>query len=85
MPKSMGDVIVALARPDIDDSARWVLRWQFGMITGGFSSALVEAIIRADSDNLDRLELGFPVEVRGYRQWAYGDLGDRLRRIGIDL
>lgn len=36
---------------------------------GGFESHLLETIVRADGDNLNRLSLGFPVHVEVYREW----------------
>ncbi len=61
-----------------------VIKWQF-RLNGDFKTALWEAIKRADEGNLDRLALGFPDEVAGFRQWAHGNLGTRLRQAGLEL
>ena len=46
-----------------------VVEWQCGYC-GDFRTALWDAISRADENNLLRLELGFPVEVRGYKKFT---------------
>jgi len=47
-----------------------VLEWQQGLCSC-FKKALWEAITRADEDNLDLLERGFPAEVKGYKLYAF--------------
>ena len=47
-----------------------VVSWQF-RLCGGFKAALWEAIARADEGNLARLEYAFPIEVEGFRLYAY--------------
>ncbi len=42
-----------------------VVEWQYNLC-GGFKSALWGAIKRADLGNLERLRLGFPLEVEGF-------------------
>lgn len=42
-----------------------IWQWQYSFI-GYFRKALMEVICRADEDNLERLRLGFPDEVKGY-------------------
>jgi len=49
---------------------QFIFEWQYHLL-GDFRQALIEAILRADKDNLDRLALGFPVEVMGYRAFSY--------------
>jgi len=45
-----------------------VVEWQYGYC-GGFYKSLWQAISTADSNHLNRLEMGFPVEVGGYRRF----------------
>ena len=47
----------------------WIAKWQYGYL-GHFHSALFDAICAADEGNLDRLSLGFPDEVEGYRKYT---------------
>ncbi len=61
-----------------------VIKWQF-RLCGDFKTALWEAIKHADEGNLDKLALGFPNEVYGFRQWVAGDLGTRLREAGLEI
>jgi hypothetical protein len=65
-------------------SEQWAIRWQFGML-GDFQEALVTAIARADEANLLRLHAGFPLQVEAFTAWHKGDLGVRLRKLGLDL
>lgn len=71
-----------LADPVESDEAKAVVRWQFRLF-GDFYKTLFDAIVRADEKNLDRLAKGFPVEVAGYRAWAYGALAAELRSKGV--
>ncbi len=73
-----------LGSPDWNDSEKWVIEWQFGLL-GDFETALKEAIIRADEDNLQRLYKGFPMQVHGFTLWAYGSLAARLREAGLGI
>jgi len=52
--------------------------------TGGFLTALFEAISRADETNLARLRIGFPHEVRGYELFAREGLDAILEVVGRD-
>jgi hypothetical protein len=74
-----------LESPDWTESEKWVIRWQFGLLDDDFAKPLAECIKLADQYNLMRLELGFPVEVGGFKQWAYSDLGERLRSAGLRI
>ena len=61
-----------------------IVEWQYEM-HGDFKQALFEAICRADTHNLDLIALGFPVEVMGYRLYAYEDgwwpaVQDKIKR-----
>lgn len=47
-----------------------VMHWQFFPL-GGFESALWSAITKADTQNLNALELGFPAEVGGYKKYSH--------------
>ena len=47
----------------------WVTQWQYNLC-GDFHHALFEAICLADQNNLFKLELGFPDEVRGYKKYS---------------
>ena len=64
---------------------KFIIKWQFNSLRllGDFSSTLIKAISLADENNLKKLELGFPEEVGGFRAWAHGDLGKRLREAGL--
>ena len=46
----------------------WIVQWQYGYLDG-FHEALFRAICQADEENLDRLSLGFPDEVSGYKKY----------------
>jgi hypothetical protein len=65
-------------------SEKFVIKWQFRLL-GDFHGALIDCIKRADERNMERLAEGFPTEVDGFRQWAYGDLGTRLREAGLEI
>ena len=49
----------------LDEQQRAVIAWQY-RTCGDFKRALFIAISAADDDNLQRLRLGFPVEVEGF-------------------
>lgn len=84
MPTTREQLAAALASDEWTESEKAVLRWQFRM-NGDFFTALWDAICKADHNNQYRLSLAFPVEVHGYRQWAYEDLGERFRKAGLSL
>ena len=69
---------------DLTESERFIVKWQYSML-GGFKSALVLAIAKADTDNRARLERGFPNEVDGYRRFAeeYGWWENVQRKAGL--
>ena len=46
----------------------WIAKWQYGYL-GHFHLALFKAICVADEGNLDKLSLGFPDEVSGYKKY----------------
>ncbi len=47
----------------------WIVQWQYRYV-GDFHKALFEAICMADEKNLDKLTLGFPDEVSGYKKYT---------------
>ena len=49
----------------LDNSEKFIFMWQYRLL-GHFKTALIEVICRADDNNLEKLSLGFPDEVRGY-------------------
>ncbi len=76
-----------LQRTDLAEFEKLVIRWQFRMC-GDFETALWRAIALADTDNIERLRLGFPLHVQGYEAWAWGmplSLGQKLRGMGLDI
>jgi hypothetical protein len=81
IPKSVAEALVS---SDFTDATKFVLKWQFGLL-GDFQTALAQAIMKADDDNLARLRIGFPDQVDGFLQWNRGDLAQRLRAEGIDV
>jgi hypothetical protein len=64
------------------EEAKAVLKWQWRLY-GSFFAALFDAIKLADDKNLERLRLGFPIEVAGFLAWNRGDLAGELRRRGV--
>ncbi len=62
----------ALNSDEFTTGQKAVIKWQFRKY-GGFFAVLFEAIARADYQNLARLELGFPVEVGGFKEWNNGE------------
>jgi hypothetical protein len=85
MPATYAQIMTILVSQDFDVSDKLVVRWQFRLLDGDFERPLWECIKCADSDNLERLSRGFPTEVEGFRRWAYGDLGYRLRAAGLSI
>jgi len=84
MPATHEQISAAMKQFEYDESAIWVIKWQFRAL-GGFETALAEAIIKADEENLYKLRQGFPVQVDGYRRWAQGNLGDEFRKAGLSI
>ena len=75
-------VAAFLADPAEPREAKAVLKWQFRLY-GSFFTALFDAIKLADDGNLERLRLGFPVEVTGFIEWNRGSLAEKLREKGV--
>lgn len=67
----------ALASDKFSEADKCAIRWQYGLY-GGFFEKLFRAIAHADTFNQEKLALGFPDEVAGYRSWSEGDLFQRL-------
>ena len=62
-----GDPILRSDLPTPEED--WIAKWQYGYLED-FHKALFDAICAADEGNLDRLSLGFPDEVSGYRKYT---------------
>jgi len=62
--------------------AKAIVKWQWGLY-GDFYTALFSAIKRADDENIERLALGFPIEIRGFLAWSRGTLAKELRAKGV--
>ena len=75
---------IILTSDEWTEAEKFVVKWQFRLL-GDFRTALIQAIMLADDRNLEQLALGFPDEVAGYRAWAYGGLGRRLREAGLGI
>lgn len=59
-----------------------ILKWQWGL-GGDFYTALMNAICRADEENLDRIARGHGNEVVAYRAWKTTWIGESLRERGL--
>ena len=73
--------------PKITEQEKLVIQWQF-RLCGSFYTALWNAIKQADEENLDRLALGFPDHVAGFRAWAYSDpysMAEKFRKMGLAI
>lgn len=84
MPATMQEVGAILRSEDLTEGEKIIVKWQF-RILGDFQTALMEAIGRADDDNLERISRGFPDHVSGFMAWSRGGLGQRLRKMGLDI
>ena len=73
-----------LISPKWTDSEKWVIKWQFRQLSH-FQMALAMVIQLADDNNLEKLHLGFPIQVMGFMMWSEGDLGERLREAGLEI
>jgi hypothetical protein len=69
---------------DLSDVERIILRWQLDDY-GDFHKALWQAMLRADEDNLAKLEQGFPREVAALQAWRHTWIASLLRSKGYDL
>lgn len=77
----------ALDSEMLEPYERQAIRWQMRRHIGvaSFESAKWEMLTRADEDNLDICAKAFPDEVRAIREWRYGDLAKRLRRMPLEF
>lgn len=75
-------IAVFLRDPAEPPEAKAVLKWQWRLY-GDFFTALFDAIKLADDQNLERLRLGFPIEVTGFVEWNRGSLAEKLREKGV--
>lgn len=46
----------------------FIVEWQYGY-AGGFTKALIGAMVVADDFNLEKISKGFPEEVNGYKKY----------------
>lgn len=53
----------------LDDGEFHLVLWQYGVMSG-FYRDLWSAIAQADTDNMTRLSLGFPLDVGAYMRFA---------------
>ncbi len=73
---------VALDGDDWTEGEKKILEWQVGML-GGFFSALIEVMCRADTVNLSKLTRSYPSLGVAVLAWQQGDLFERLKKAGL--
>jgi hypothetical protein len=56
----------------LNEGEQALVGWQYRR-SGGFTTALMDLISRADGDNKDRLALAFPLHVAAYRNFSQVD------------
>lgn len=80
-------VIAALMSQNLNNGERRCVMWQFPGVCpmGDFFTALWEALKRADSENLNRLSLGFPEDAQALRDFRSGVLGAKIERFGVEF
>lgn len=66
-----------------------LVMWQYHM-EGGFMSTLWELLVRADRENLARLELAFPSHVKAFRNYSqvhgwWEGIQDRLKKPNLEV
>lgn len=54
----------------LTEGERFIVEWQYRYQMGGFRTALIEAISRADIVNQVKLARGFPEEVEAYQNFS---------------
>ncbi len=84
MPATDFEIGKIINDPQFTPGEKQLVLWQFGKLDS-FEKALWKLISLADETNLNQLELGFSREVVAFRSWAYGDLGDRFRKAGLNI
>lgn len=78
----------ALASPSYSDEEKFIIRWQrrHDLVLSPFEEALIEAILNADENHLDRLAKGYPDEVNGVRRWrSERGFAGRMREYPFDF
>ena len=68
---------------ELTESEEFIFKWQYRAL-GQFKTALIEAIMLADDDNIAKLYLGFPNEIDGYISYTQipGWWKEVLRKVG---
>ncbi len=61
--------------------AEWYAAQQGEWGAGGFTKSLFDCMSRADANNVFKLALGFPSEVRAWREWTQSDLKQRFEKV----
>ena len=54
---------------DLTKGERFIVDWKYGL-AGGFKSALLHAIAKADSGNQEKLKAGFCSEVTAFQNYT---------------
>jgi hypothetical protein len=54
----------------LTEEEKIVYEWQY-QLDGGFRHTLMDAIMKADDENLDKLALVYPHHVNGYKRYAH--------------
>ena len=52
----------------LTEEEQFIIKWKYNLL-GDFKTALIHAITHADSDNIEKLALGFPKEVSAYKRY----------------
>ena len=61
----------------LNEGEKQLVRWQYNLGMGSFSTHLWQAIAAADEDNLRKLWIAFPEEVMAYKQFTQTPLMTR--------
>lgn len=72
----------ALGTGVLSSTEEIILKWQHNFY-GGFFEMLMTVIAHADNDNAERLERGFPEEVRAIRLFRTTWIAENLRERGL--
>ena len=69
----MTDNVIPMRPPHpstlLTEEERIIYEWQYDL-DGGFRHRLMDAISKADQDNLELVRKGFPVHVRAYERFS---------------
>jgi len=63
-------VIFIQSSAQLTQEERVVYEWQYNL-DGGFRHTLMDAISKADEENIEKLKLGFPVQVSAYERFTH--------------